>query len=89
MTVNPETGSKWSRQELLDAFARVEPPNWKDPINKVVNVNDWTVEDYAKVREAVVFFTGSVPSFSPAGYDVNNQPLSRVKAAGYYATVGA
>jgi len=85
IVVNPETGTKYSRAELLAAMTLVEnPSNWKMPIqNVMISATDQDV-----VREAVIFFTGSVPTFRKpvrAGFD--GQLI--VSASGYYATIGA
>ena len=79
----------WTRSDLHKLFDKVTPAwrgagfaNWKDPINVIVPVeSDW---ELFGIREAIIFFTGSVPTLTarPRGRYV-------VKAAGYYATVGA
>jgi hypothetical protein len=76
--------------ELHDAFETVRPAEgWKDPIDAVVDVaGDF---ELLKLREAVIFFTGSVPTFAPK-FGAGLKPPTcryRVTAAGYYAAVGA
>lgn len=80
-------GRKVTRGTLLKAFARVENrQNWKLAIDAVVDVaND---RDLLTLREAVVFFTGSIPTFTPVGGALPGCRY-RVTAIGYYAAVGA
>ena len=75
-------GRAVTRGELNEAFKLVQPQgNWKETINATVQLDE---AGRAMVREAVIFFTGSVPTFTPVpGLGV------QVKAAGYYATIGA
>jgi hypothetical protein len=76
-------GKSVTQGELSDAFDKVtNKANWKLPIKKTVVLSgDFEME---MIREAVVFFTGSKATFKAKG-------LSRyeVKAAGYYAVIGA
>jgi hypothetical protein len=68
-----------TRGELSEAFKLVAPAgNWKMPIDKTVAAD----LDRAMITEAVIFFTGSVPTFEPVlnGY--------RVRADGYYRAIG-
>lgn len=73
-----------TRRELRDAFDRVaNKTNWKLPVNAVIEA---TAADQLLISEAVVFFTGSVPTITR----VPNWPhLSLVRADGYYKAVGA
>lgn len=76
---NPETGTKYSRAELKAAFDAVcDRSNWKNPVQGTILPKDEDV-----TREAVIFFTGSVPKFRA-------RPSGRllVEAAGYYKTIG-
>ena len=84
--INPETGTPYSRAMLLAAFNRVAPENWKDKIDARVTLDthEWTV-----LREAVIFYTGSVPTAMPVAMGEDGTVLYRVRAAGYYATIGA
>ena len=83
MTLNPETGTPWSRDELTEAFGLVSnPANWKLPVDATVRSMHGTV-DVDLIREAVIFFTGSVPSMKWTMKGL------RVRAAGYYKTIGA
>lgn len=84
-TINPETGTKYSREELLDAFNMVcNKANWKMPIHgEMIDKRDIDI-----TREAIIFFTGSVPTFTqPFNNGFESQVI--VKAAGYYAVCGA
>lgn len=73
----------WTRAELNGLFSRVQPAeNWKARIDaETVFVDD---RERAGMIEAVIFFTGSVPTLQPL-----NGNRYRVRAAGYYATIGA
>jgi hypothetical protein len=77
-------GRAITRRQFSEAFDRViDSSNWKNPIDRVLLVND--DRDMALIREAVVFFTGSVPTFEK----LRRANCYRVRAAGYYATIGA
>lgn len=72
------------QQVMREAFEIVCPKeNWKDAIDTRVTLT--TEAEMTIIREAVIFFTGSVPEFSRIG----NTRIYRVRAAGYYATIGA
>src|SRR5689334_16707240 len=74
---------EWTRGQLDALFERVRPAeNWKNRIDAVVTLAD--DREMIGTREAVIFFTGSVPTFEPRGRN-----RYRVRAAGYYATIGA
>jgi hypothetical protein len=76
-------GQQVTRGDLARVFAMVEDPNnWKNAIDKVVVIQ--TDVQMALIREAVVFFTGSVPQFTAMG-----RFRYRVTAAGYYQAIGA
>ena len=85
-TMNPETGTQYSRAELREAFEMVQHhENWKLPIDSAIPE---CMAD--QVREAVIFFAGCVPTFTA----VNPKAKAsfrrlRVRAIGYYAAVGA
>lgn len=70
--------------ELETAFNRVvNKSNWKNPIDTIVTVQPLSGE-LDDIREAVIFYTGSVCKFS-----CEYRRIVRVQAAGYYATIGA
>ena len=78
-----------TRGQLRDAFDRVSPANWKDGIDAtVITGNGFEAE---MIRQAVTFFTGSVPTLERVRARGVKAPRCkwRVKAAGYYATCGA
>lgn len=76
-------GEPFTRQRLRDLFNVVaSPENWKFRIDTVIDLDP---ADRDAMREAVIFFTGSVPTFSYTGNGIE----CAVKAAGYYATIGA
>jgi len=78
---------EWTRGELSAYFKQVETKdNWKMPIDADVLLdND---RDLFGLREAVIFFTGSVPTFRPLRAR-GGKTLYNVTAAGYYAVIGA
>jgi hypothetical protein len=58
-----------------DAFSQVQDPDdWKAPIDTVVDAR----QDLELVRQAIVYFTATVPTFSDAG-----DGQVRVQADGY------
>lgn len=57
------------------------PQGWKLPVDAYVPANSVSLAN--AIRDAVIHFTGSVPTIEAEGNGL------RVKAAGYYATVGA
>lgn len=81
-TINPETGTQYSKMELREAFEAVEnPSNWKLAIDSMI------CREYRDItEEAVVFFAGCRPTFAEVE---GHSGLLRVKAIGYYAAVGA
>jgi hypothetical protein len=81
-------GKDVTRADLSAAFNRVaSKENWKMPIDAVVDIEN----DYAKelIERAVIFLTGSVPTFEPIAGATLPACRYRVKAAGYYAAIGA
>ena len=66
--------------ELREAFDKVQDKvHWKNPVDAVILTKN------IKITEAaIIHYTGSVPTF--IRIDGNN---TRVRAAGYYATIGA
>jgi hypothetical protein len=65
---------------LCRAFDLVKDrDHWKNPVDAVIDS-----EHRADVEEAIMHFTGSVPSFEAAG-----DGLLRVRADGYYAAIGS
>ena len=79
-----ETGTPYTKALLTAAFELVEDKaNWKNPIDAKVFV--YTDAEWLApiMREAVVFFTGSVPTTEMDG------DYMTVKADGYFAAVGA
>lgn len=75
----PEYGL--SRNQLKAYFEKVEnKDNWKYPIDMIIEA-----EDKENVKKAIVFFTGSEPTFSATKDDT----LLHVEAEGYYNAIGA
>jgi hypothetical protein len=76
-------GNDVTRAQLTFFFNLVaDKANWKNPIDAVVSIDcDF---DMAMIREAVIFFTGSVPNFTAKG-----RSKYRVTAQGYYVVCGA
>ena len=69
-------------KELSVAFDRVkDSERWKNPICSLMAPP--TDEERQIIFEAIVFYTGSLATFTPEG------DLVRVEAAGYYMAIGA
>jgi len=84
-TINPETGSIWSRARLTAAFNRVaDAADWKAPISARIIID--SAEEKARIREAIIFFTATVPTFGSPWRPVD-QPDEcvwyHVRAIGY------
>jgi hypothetical protein len=81
-------GRAVTRGELKIAFDAVaNKANWKMPVDATVNLDAHTK---ALVAEAVPFFTGSHARFQLlSGTTTGGIGRYRVRAAGYYKTVGA
>ena len=74
-TANPLTGF-YTREQLEAAFDKVRNPNdWKAPVDGYCRAAEVEL-----VREAVIFFTATEPSFYSVGI---NTGLRRVLADGY------
>lgn len=71
---------KYTQEQLEQAFDLVaDKKHWKNPINAVIPLES----DQALIREAVIHFTGSVPTF------VRTSKGIKVTANGYYLTIGS
>lgn len=82
-SMNEVVSGGFTRRELSEAFDRVkDSDHWKNRINKVVALE--TEREIKAVEVAVTFFTGSIATVTPLGND-----RFRVRAAGYFATIGA
>jgi len=85
-TINPETGTIYSRAELREAFEAVQDAtNWKLPINAAI-------PEYMRdvTEQAVIFFAGCRPVFTPVNPKARKAARRlNVQAVGYYAAVGA
>ena len=86
-------GRDVTQGELARAFDKVAPAShWKNPIDALVVIsNDFEME---LLRSAITFFTGSVARFEIVAVITNcgvstGSARYRVRAAGYYATIGA
>jgi hypothetical protein len=68
---------------LSPAFDRVaNKENWKFAIDAVIDIAD--MDEQLVIHEAVIFYTGSVPTFTHlTGHSF------RVRARGYYAAIGS
>lgn len=88
MIVAKVNGRDVTRGALVTAFDRVaNKEHWKFPIDATVDVaNDF---ELGVIREAVIFFTGSVPTFEPRLGGELPGCRYRVRAAGYFRTIGA
>lgn len=76
-----------TRGQLEEIFELVSRPNWKEPIDAEVAAYelDALSADLDLLAEAIAFFTGSEARIEPT--KIANR--YRVRAAGYYLTVGA
>ncbi len=76
----------WTRAECEALFNRVvNAENWEKSIDALVEfTND---RDLLGTREAVIFYTGSVPTIDFVMRGRGH--VYRVRAAGYYQTIGA
>lgn len=79
--VTCHSGATRMQSELSAAFNLVAPKdNWKMPVDALLERG----YDEKLICDAVIHFTGSVPTFIKA-----RSGRARVQAAGYYATIGA
>lgn len=75
-----ETGTKYSEQELREAFALIEnKENWKSVINALIPADKLDV-----CKTAAGFYAGS-----PLEVVAEKDGMCFVHGAGYYACVGA
>lgn len=75
------SGRIYKQSALARAFRMVEDhQNWKNPIDALVGLGS----DEQLIRDAVIHFTGSVPEIKRI-----RGGAIQVRAAGYYATIGA
>ena len=75
---------QYTREELDKAFSKVQNKiNWKHPVNAIIDEGEQEL-----VTQAVVFFCGCVPTFTPI-FSEPNKPKLWVRAVGYHAAVGA
>jgi hypothetical protein len=83
------------RTRLNQVFSLVQnDEHWKNPIDAIVLAGEATSEE---IRDAVVFYTGSVPTITsctvPARHKLGlvefKVPALHVVADGYYRTIGA
>ena len=74
-------------KKLHTAFTKVQNrEHWKNPINAVVDLND---AEMALLRDAIPFFTGSVPEFEAKKGAALPRCRYRVRAVGYYVAIGS
>lgn len=72
----------YTHGDLSEAFDEVKnEENWKYPIDTVIPKKSLPYKEDI-YREAIVYFTGSVPTFTKIGEFV------RIRADGYYNTIG-
>lgn len=84
-------GRDVTRADLSKAFGRVEPKDhWKNPIDAhvVVPAGEAGELELETIGRAVTFFTGSKAEFFLVRAEVGLRTY-RVKAAGYFAAIGA
>lgn len=74
-----------SRRVLEAQFNRVcDPHIWKKPIDKVIPFGDIYEHEIEEIRLAIIFYTGS-----KMVHVTRQKDAYRIRAAGYYASVGA
>lgn len=79
--MSTETGTPYSREQLLAAFNTVcNKDNWKMPIDATIEEHDSDI-----IEEAIIFFAGCKPKFEP----IHGTDRLRVRAVGYYEAVGS
>jgi hypothetical protein len=86
--------------ELLPENAMYEPfwqmvrpqENWKNPIDASIKAPR-SEGDYklfcSMIEQAIMFYSGSVPTIEKISIDSKGWPTIRVTAVGYYAAIGA
>ena len=80
--MNKETLTKYSLAQLKAAFEKVQcRHNWKNPIYHIMPVLEC---DDDLIREAIIFYTASDPTFTMIG-----DGFVKIKAPGYYISVGS
>lgn len=90
--VSTVLGKPVTRGQLSVIFDKVNPAkfgtghHWKEAIDQIVILSR---EEREMLHEAVIFFTGSVPTFEDRGGVAPRLRRYRVRAAGYFATIGA
>lgn len=81
--VSNVNGRPVTRGQLAAVFDRVkDAEHWKNPIDALVVLEK---DEVPLMEEAIVFFTGSVPSIVEVGIG----GAYHVTAAGYFETIGA
>ena len=86
LTLNPETNTVFSRAQLREVFDMVSPSNWRTVIDTEVDFPTNVIHPVFEemISDAVIFFTGSIPTITP-----NGKGGVRVQAVGYYRAIGA
>lgn len=85
MVITRYEGEPVTRGMLSAAFNKVaDKDNWKNPIDFVVHGSELCCKDLFLIAGGIEFFTGSDTYF-----DAEKDGYVRIKAPGYYATVGA
>jgi len=82
--------TKYPLIAMSAVFDRVKnAQHWKNPIDTTIVVRGEDVQrELDVIREAVIFYTGSVPMFQDCGPSLDGTCF-RVTAAGYFLTIGA
>lgn len=86
LTLNPETGSVFSGAQLREVFELVcGRENWKAEIDATVGcpVNVTEPIFVEMIQDAVIFFTGSIPTVIK-----NDAGEFKVRAVGYHRATG-
>ena len=79
----------YTTKQLKQAFEKVQnKTNWKLPVYGIV-----LGTDIAITKAAIIFYTGSIPKFTPKGIKFKSDGVEKewnvVEADGYYEAIGA
>jgi hypothetical protein len=75
-----------TRGELRDAFERVaDKTDWKNPVNAEIEIDEGGAGAFRTILEqAIIFYTGTRPTFNVLNREPNGIVKYRVTARGYY-----
>ena len=80
MFANQKVDGEYTQADLKFAFTKVQnKEHWKNPIDAIIKMEEQDITE-----RAIIFYTGSIPSFAPKAGG-----MLRVIADGYYVAIGA